>query len=75
MKKLMLVATALLAAGCGKSDPKVEVTPELEAEQRRDDKNVRDAESAMQKQQKPARTQEQEVDAAEGALQRKNNRK
>ena len=71
MRKLIFVSTLLLAAGavgCGGKTGPVVVTPEQEAEQRRDEKLVHDAEAANFKQQqlqKPPKTQEQEVEEAE----------
>lgn len=70
-----VLAAAILVAGFGCSNSsKLEVTPEMEAEQKRNEKNVQDDEKAMRKQQKPSRSREDEVNRSEAEMQRKSSR-
>lgn len=72
MRKILLTAIVLLAAGCGGGSEPVTVTPELEARQKEDAQRVQDAESMMQKQQRQkAMMQEQRVNEAESARQKR----
>ena len=77
MRKVILVFVAVLAAtplGCGRKTGPVAATAEEAAEQRRDEKLVQDAESTNAKQRKPGKTQEQQVEEAESARQRRGGR-
>jgi hypothetical protein len=68
MRRLMLgvALIAFGAAGCGKDDNKpVQMTPEMEAEQRQAQQTVNKSERERQKSQKPEKTHEQNVEDAE----------
>jgi hypothetical protein len=72
MRILCLICATLLVVGlvgCSKKDGPVVVTPEMEAQQKQAEKEVHDAESAMQKRQKP--TGKPTVDEEEAAMQRR----
>jgi len=72
MRILSLICTALFAAGvvgCSKKEGPVVVTPEMEAQQKQAEREVRDAESAMQKRQQPA--SRPTVDEEESAMHRR----
>jgi hypothetical protein len=63
---LLTVALALGPVGCGKdtSGP-VKATPEMEAQQKQAEQDVRNAEAANRKSQQPEKTHEQRVFEAE----------
>jgi hypothetical protein len=72
MRILSLICAALFMVGlvgCSKKDGPVVVTLEMEAQQKQAEKEVHDAESAMQKRQKPSRAPT--VDEEESAMQRR----
>jgi hypothetical protein len=72
MRMLSLICAALFAVGlvgCSKKEGPVVVTAEMEAQQKQAEKEVHEAESAMQKRQKPGRTLS--VDEEESAMQRR----
>lgn len=77
MRKSLMFTAALIAfgtLGCGSDQAKpVQVTPEMEAEQRQAEKDVNRAEAEMRKQQKPQKTDEQRVDEEERARLRPRN--
>jgi hypothetical protein len=72
MRMLSLICATLLLVGlvgCSKKDGPVVVTPEMEAQQKQAEREVHEAESAMQKRQKPSRAAT--VDEEESAMQRR----
>ena len=72
MKRISLVAVlAVAATGCGKKPTgPVEATPEMRAEQKQAEQDVRNAEAAARKGQKPERTADQTAEDAERARSR-----
>jgi hypothetical protein len=69
---LSLICAALFAVGvvgCSKKEGPVVVTPEMEAQQKQAEREVHNAESAMQKRQQPAGRPT--VDEEESAMQRR----
>ncbi len=73
MRKSTILSCLLMlaAVGCGQSTPAVVVTSETEAEQMRAEQEVRNAEAAHRKTQKPTKTFEQSVEDEESSRRRR----
>jgi hypothetical protein len=72
MRMFSLICAAFFMVGlvgCSKNDTPVVATPEMEAQQKQAEREVHEAESAMQKRQKPSRAAT--VDEEESAMQRR----
>ncbi len=68
---ILLFLLTLGTLGCGQKTPPVVVTPETEAEQLRAEQEVRNAEAAHRKTQKPTKTFEQSVEDEESNRRRR----
>ncbi|MBX3399919.1 MAG: hypothetical protein KF873_14345 [Gemmataceae bacterium] len=68
---ILLFLLTLGSLGCGQKTPAVVVTSETEAEQMRAEQDVRNAEAAYRKTQKPAKSFEQSVEDEESNRRRR----
>lgn len=68
---LLVMALVLGSVGCGSETPKVDVTPEMEVEQKQAESDIRNAEAANRKNQKRELTREEGVEAAEHSRRRR----
>jgi|GEM_PF-6561730 len=73
MRNVILACAVVAAAltGCSKKESPVVVTPEMEAEQQRWQKEVNELEGARKKNEKPEKTQQQVVADQERARQKR----